>query len=189
MNRVYAAALEIQRFCAERRWETCVIGGLAVIRWGEPRGTQDVDLSLITGLGHEEAFVAELIRHFPSRVEDPIPFAKANRIVLLTASNGITVDIGLAAFPFEERMIERSSRFAYLPDVVLATCSAEDLVILKGIAGRGRDWSDIEGIAVVQRDRLDWSYVTEVLSSLSDVFDSQAALDQLAEIRRLAEDE
>ncbi len=189
MNRIYAAALEVQRFCDDRGWGNCVIGGLAVIRWGEPRGTQDVDLTLVTGLGHEDRFVAELLRTFPSRIDDPIPFASENRIVLLTASNGITVDIGLGAFPFEERMIERSSRFAFLSDAVLTTCSAEDLVILKAIAGRGRDWSDIEGIAVVQRDRLDWACVTDVLESLSEVFDSGPVLDQLAEIRRLAEEE
>jgi len=189
VNKVYAAALEVQRFCDDRGWETCVIGGLAVIRWGEPRGTQDVDLTLVTGLGREAQFVAELIRAFPSRVDDPIEFARSNRIALLSASNGITVDVGLGAFPFEERMIERSSRFAFFPDVVLTTCSAEDLVILKAIAGRGRDWSDIEGVAVVQRDRFDWASVTEVLRSLAEVFDSDSALAQLTEIRRLAEEE
>jgi hypothetical protein len=188
VNKIYAAAKEIQEFCDERGWSACIIGGLAVLRWGEPRGTQDVDLCLVTRLGEESHFVQELLERFRSRIDDALPFALQNRIVLLTASNGIAIDVGLGAFPFEERMIERSSRFAFLPDVVLATCSAEDLVILKTIAGRGRDWSDIEGIAVVQRDTLDWGYVTEVLMSLSGVFESEAALTRLAEVRRLAEE-
>ena len=189
MNAIYAAALEIEEFCGARGWSACIIGGLAVLRWGEPRGTQDVDLTLVTELGEEETFVRELLSRFPSRIDDPLPFASDNRMVLLTASNGIALDVGLGAFPFEERMIERSSRFAYLPDVVLTTCSAEDLVILKTIAGRGRDWSDIEGVAVVQRDRLDWDYVAETLSSLSEVFDSDTALARLDAVRKLAEDE
>ncbi len=188
MNRVYAAAAEMEAFCAARDWPACIIGGLAVLRWGEPRGTQDVDLTLVTGLGREPLFVRELLAHFPSRIDDPLPFALENRMVLLTASNGITVDVGLGGFPFEERMVERSSRFAFLHEVVLTTCSAEDLVILKAIASRGRDWSDIEGVAVVQRDRLDWPYVIEVLSSLSEVFDSETAIAQLAAIRRLADE-
>jgi hypothetical protein len=189
VNGVYAAAIEIQAFCEGRDWPFCIIGGLAVLRWGEPRGTQDVDVSLLTPLGKETPFIEELVGGFASRIDEPVPYALENRIVLLTASNGITMDVGLGAFPFEERMIERSSRFAFLPDVVLRTCSAEDLVVLKAIAGRGRDWSDIEGVAVVQRERLDWRYVEEVLSSLSEVFDSETALDRLAEIRRLAEEE
>ncbi|MBA3315166.1 MAG: hypothetical protein M3552_19775 [Planctomycetota bacterium] len=188
MNKIYAAALEFQRFCEERDWPVCIIGGLAVIRWGEPRGTQDVGVSLLAELGKEESSVNELIGRFQCRTDDPLPFALENRMVLLTASNGVTIDVGLGAFPFEERMIERSSCFDYLPDVTLRTCSAEDLVILKAIAGRGRDWSDIEGVAIVQRDRFDWPYVEKALSSFSEVFESEAALVHLAGIRRLAEE-
>ena len=42
MNKIYTAALEIQKFFEDRDWPACVIGGLAVNRGGEPRGTQDV---------------------------------------------------------------------------------------------------------------------------------------------------
>lgn len=34
MNTLFAAALEVQSFCAERRWKLAIIGGLAVQRWG-----------------------------------------------------------------------------------------------------------------------------------------------------------
>lgn len=125
----------------------------------------------------------------PSRIDAPVPFALDNRIVLLTASNGVTMDIGLCGFPFEEQIFERSSEFEYLEGVNLTTCSAEDLIWLKAIAGRGRDWSDIEGVAIVQRENLDWDYVVRTLNSLLEVFDAESTLDRLAEIRRLAEEE
>ena len=47
MNPIFAAALEMQEFCAARRFEFCFIGGVAVQRWGEPRLTVDVDLTLL----------------------------------------------------------------------------------------------------------------------------------------------
>ena len=48
---VLRAAEEIQAFCQLRGWPFCFIGGVAVQRWAEPRLTQDVDLTLLTGFG------------------------------------------------------------------------------------------------------------------------------------------
>ena len=45
MNPIFAAALEVQTFCRARIWRFCFIDGLTVQRWGEPRLTQDVDLT------------------------------------------------------------------------------------------------------------------------------------------------
>ncbi len=54
MNAIFTAAKEVCDFMKARRWKFCVIGGLAVQRWGEPRLTQDADLTLLTGFEHEE---------------------------------------------------------------------------------------------------------------------------------------
>ena len=40
-----------------RGWRFCFIGGLAVQKWSEPRVTDDVDLTLFTGLGTEAPFI------------------------------------------------------------------------------------------------------------------------------------
>jgi hypothetical protein len=36
MNGIFEAALEVQEYCNRRQWRCCIIGGLAVVRWGEP---------------------------------------------------------------------------------------------------------------------------------------------------------
>jgi hypothetical protein len=54
---VLAAAEEVQQVCQQQDWQFCFIGGVAVQRWGEPRLTQDVDLTLLAGFGSEEAYV------------------------------------------------------------------------------------------------------------------------------------
>ncbi len=49
MNEVIRAAAELQAVCESQSWRFCFIGGLALQRWGEPRETVDVDLTLLTG--------------------------------------------------------------------------------------------------------------------------------------------
>ena len=53
MNEVIRAAAELQAVCTAHGWRFCLIGGLALQRWGEPRETIDVDLTLLTGFGDE----------------------------------------------------------------------------------------------------------------------------------------
>jgi hypothetical protein len=59
VNALIRAAADLQAVCEANQWRFCFIGGLAVLRWGEPRETIDVDLTLITGFGRERAFVSE----------------------------------------------------------------------------------------------------------------------------------
>ena len=47
MNELIRVAADVQGFCESRRWRFCFIGGLALQRWGEPRETVDVDLTLL----------------------------------------------------------------------------------------------------------------------------------------------
>jgi hypothetical protein len=68
MNRLFNAALRIQQFCDAEAWRSCIIGALAVQRWGEPRLTLDVDVSLLTGFGTEAAFVDRLLTAFTPRI-------------------------------------------------------------------------------------------------------------------------
>jgi len=47
------AARDVLRFLDRRRVPACVIGGLAVQQWGEPRTTQDVGLTILAPFGEE----------------------------------------------------------------------------------------------------------------------------------------
>src|SRR5437762_3473382 len=113
---VLAAAEEVQRFCWQSQWPFCFIGGVAVQRWGEPRFTQDVDVTLLTGFGKEEAFINELLRFFPARRPDAREFALQHRVLLVSTGDGVPVDIAFGALPFEERSVQRSSRWTWSDD-------------------------------------------------------------------------
>jgi hypothetical protein len=169
MNQLIEAGLEIQTFIQSKEWRFCFIGGLAVIRWGEIRMTQDVDLCVLSGFRNEEIFIRSLLTAFKSRISDAADFALSNRVLLLSASNGVDIDLSLAGLPFEEQMIERASPFSYCHDCELITCSAEDLIVLKAFADRTRDWADIESILLKQGKHIDIAYVIEQLTPLCEL--------------------
>jgi hypothetical protein len=169
VNPIFAAALEIQRFCRDRAWPFCIIGGVAVGRWGEPRLTQDVDVSLLTGWGNERPIVNEILSGLAPRREDSKEFALRHRVLLVQSSTGVPIDIALAAMPFEERAIQRSSDYPISGGESIVTCSAEDLVVFKVFAGRTQDWLDVEGIVTRQGDRLDRRKIREELGPLLEL--------------------
>ena len=169
MTEVIRAAAELQAICDAQRWRYCFIGGLALQRWGEPRETVDVDLTLLTGFGGEKPFVEILLGHFPARIADAAQFAMTHRVLLLKAKSGVGLDIALGALPFEQCAVDRSSIFAFPGNVLIRTCSAEDLMVMKAFATRGKDWVDIEGIITRQTGQLDWSYIESQLQPLAEL--------------------
>jgi hypothetical protein len=184
MNEVIRAAADLQAHCAGQGWRFCFIGGLAVQRWGEPRETVDVDLTLLTGFSGEDRFVASLLKKYDARIEDAAEFARTRRVLLLKARSGVGLDIALGGLPFEEAVVDRSSLFTFPPDVQLRTCSAEDLVVFKAFAARAKDWVDVEGILIRQASTLDWSYIRSQLEPLAELKEAPEILEQL-ERRRL----
>lgn len=181
---LFEVALELQDFCKNQKWKFCIIGGVALQRWGEPRVTQDVDLSLLTGFGGEEIFIDSLLAHYQARIQDAREFAIQNRVLLLKSSSGIGIDIAFAALPFEEEVISRSSYYDFLPNVSLLTCSAEDLIVLKAFASRGRDWTDVENVAIRNKAKLDWSYIFNQLEPLVELKEEPEILSKLEKIKR-----
>ncbi len=182
MNGLFEAAFEVQQFIQARSWPFCIIGGIAVIRWGEVRMTQDVDLSLLTGFGDEDRYIRDLLAAFPGRIPNADTFARQYRVLLASASNGVDLDISLAALPFEQEMIQRATSFAYTPECELLTCSAEDLIVLKAFANRPKDWMDVEGVVIKQGARLDESYIFRQLTPLCELKKEEQIPDQLRQL-------
>lgn len=183
MTEVIRAALELQTICEAHRWRFCIIGGLALQRWGEPRETVDVDMTLLTGFGGEAAFIEVLLAHFDPRIENAAEFALTARVLLLRAKSGVGLDIALGGLPFEESAISRSSLFSFPGDALLRTCSAEDLIVMKAFAARAKDWLDVEGVIARQTGKLDWRYIRAQLEPLSELKSAPELLEGLEKRR------
>ncbi len=184
MNPLFRAAREIQDFFGRRGWRFCIVGGLAVVRWGEPRATADVDLTLLAGFGAEEAFVDGILGGFSARIPEARDFALRHRVVLVQAANGVPLDIALGGMPFEEEMVRSASPFEFAPGCSLVTCSAEDLVASKAFADRPRDWADIEGIIARQGGKLDWPRLEKALGPLCELKEAPEIPEKLRKLRR-----
>ncbi len=185
MNALLDAALRLQQFCQSQNWQFCYIGGLAVQRWGEPRLTQDADMTLLTGFGNEPAYIDSLLAGYQGRVSDTRQFALQYRVLLLQDNNGIPLDIALGAMPFEEHSIDRATVYEIAPGYALVTCAAEDLVVHKAFANRPQDWLDIETIMIRQQGKLDFQIIWDELIPLAELKED---LDIVKRLRQLVDD-
>lgn len=179
MKGLFDLALEVQKFLREREWKFCFIGGLALQRWGENRLTRDIDITLLSGFGNEISYIDLLLARYAPRRADAKQFALEYRVLLLQSENNIGIDISLGALPFEEDLIERATDFEFLPGIIVCTCSAEDLVVLKAFASRPQDWVDVRGILVRQGKALDRRAVVERLEPLVALKEEPEILEHL----------
>jgi hypothetical protein len=183
------ALKELEEFFEFRGYDYCLIGGLAAIHWGEPRFTQDVDVVVVANLGEEEPVIDALLGKFSSRLKasEARQFALDNRVLLLKSNSGVPIDISLGALGFEQQMIHRARRVTAVRGTKFRMATAEDIVVMKTIAGRHNDWRDIEGIIAKRGEKLDWSYIHGCLRPLLETLEHPERFSQLDAIRNRIE--
>lgn len=169
MNAVWSAAREVVDWLDERGTPSCLIGGLAVLRWGEPRFTRDVDLTVLAPFGEETAVIDSCLAKFAARIPDAREFAFTRRILLLKASNGVPVDIALGAIDFEIESLQRATPYEFESGVIVRTCSAEDLIVHKSVAARPQDLVDVKGVVNRQFESLDVVLIRHWLQIFGDL--------------------
>ena len=178
MNPRFEAAWEMHEFLTEHNISYAIIGGTALPRWGEPRFTKDVDLVVVTSLEEGVApFVRLVLTRFASREEDAITFARENRVIKLTATNHCEVDVSLGMPGYEAEMLRRAVEYELKKGKSVRICSAEDLIILKCVAGRPQDLIDVEGVIARQTRMLDVRYVREWLARFDELLPEPHARD------------
>ena len=181
MIELFEVAATVQAFCEREGLDFCFIGGLALQRYGEARVTRDVDLAVLAGFGGEERVARLFLQEFSPRIPDALEFAIANRVLLVEVS-GVGVDVSLAALPFEEEMVARATKFAFIAGQALLLCTAEDLIILKSFAARPQDWIDVQNV-ITRQASLDWDYILPRLTELADLKEEPQLVSRLLALR------
>lgn len=182
MNGILQSAVDVSTAIAQLQLPYCLIGGIALQRWGEPRMTVDVDVTILAGFGNEISVFRKLAKCFAPRIPDAESFAEYNRIALLVTKEGVGVDVSLGALPFEERVISRATDWL-IPDYGnIRTCSAVDLIVLKAFAARDQDWIDIRGTLIRQRNRIDRDLILEELTPLAELKEEPEILTRLNDL-------
>jgi hypothetical protein len=188
VNVVYQALKEIGRFLDELGQPYAVIGGIAAGCRGQPRTTNDVDLTMWVELGKEQEVIASVLKKFPALIDNPAEFAMVNRILVIQATNGVVIDLALASYPFEEAMLRRATRVKLAKGLTVPVLTAEDVVVTKSLAGRDIDWFDIQGVFDRLGPKLDYPAILERLREISELIDYSEVAARLDQVRKQSTD-
>jgi len=162
-----------------------LIGGQAVLLHGEPRLTQDVDVTL--GVGPSR--LTDLLAVCRSLGLDPLPsdiVAFVRETFVLPAADpatGIRVDLIFSTTPYEAQAIGRAIPVELAGEIV-PFASAEDLVLHKLFAGRARDLEDAAGVVRRKSAQLDWGYMRRWAADFALLPGREALPDQVEELSR-----
>lgn len=161
-----------------------IIGGQAVLLYGEPRLTRDIDITL--GIGSERfpdiLDMAEKIglRPLPNDLDSFVE----QTMVLPTVDDttGIRVDFIFSFTPYEQEAIKRSRKVP-IGCTQVSFASPEDVIIHKIFAGRPRDIEDVRGILLKNPD-IDDAYIGKWLAEFDKSSEESSFVDLFQSIRK-----
>lgn len=170
--------LKAVKFLENNGYRYALIGGIALSQWGVVSVTRAVDFKIFVPDSDYENVRKKIQTAFPEPARQNLA---PNPLIVSVLINGVIVNFLLAIPGYEEQIVKRASRKA-LDGIRAWVCSAEDLIIQKAIAGRGRDWPDIEALLIEQKTKLDETYIEDWLTQFADVLENP---DIFAEYKRL----
>ncbi|HEX6095160.1 MAG TPA: nucleotidyl transferase AbiEii/AbiGii toxin family protein [Thermoanaerobaculia bacterium] len=169
LGRLVLPLSALMRWFRETGIRGVVVGGVAVSLRGKPRLTKDVDV-VVLDVDAEALLKSAHAFDLVPRIDDAIEFARHTRVLLLRHSpTHIDIDVSLGALPFEEEIVERSELLD-AGAVRVRVASAEDLVIMKAVAGRPRDIADI-GTLIDATPDLDITRIRRWIREFSSVLE------------------
>jgi hypothetical protein len=189
MNQQFKAAWEVHQFFTKEVIPYAIIGGIALQRWGEPRFTRDVDVTILVNIGEEEEIVKSILSVFTKRIPDALEFALRNRICLVRSKEGCEIDISLGIPGYEEEVVNRAVDCDLTEDYTVKICSAEDVVIHKAVTGRPQDLIDIKSVIIRQGDKLDVKYVQKWPKEFSHLLEDKEIIERFEEPWKRLEEE
>ncbi len=185
MHGVSDVLAELREFLDERGTAWYVFGAQAVVIFGRPRQTLDVDVTIDADVDDVSHLAPALEKAgFAARVDEIDTFVRRTRVMpVVHLSSGIPVDLILAGPGLEQEFLKRvvhvdvdSARIPFM--------SPEDLVASKILAGRPKDFEDIRGILEKSGPSLDEARVRDVLNRLEHALDVSDLVERFEAIRR-----
>ena len=144
-----------------------LFGAQAVIVWGRPRLTADVDVTVFLHPEDPAALVAALeAAGFSLRVPPSNEFTRRTRVFpFLHSDTALPLDLVLGGPGLEERFLDRVVRVD-LGGVVAPGICPEDLIVTKVLAGRPKDLDDVDGLLRERLASLDLVVIESTLALL-----------------------
>lgn len=160
------------------RW--ILFGAQAVVAYGRPRLTADVDVTAEL----DPAAAAELISRlseagFTTQVEDPAAFVERTRTLPLShEATGLPVDLVFAGPGLETEFLS-NARLLRIGGIDVPVISPEDLLVTKILAGRRKDLEDAEGVLRARSEELHLGRTRRLLGLIEQALDRRDLLPEL----------
>lgn len=144
-----------------------LIGGQAVLLYGEPRLTRDIDITLGIDTDKVKSIIflaGELrLKILPENAEE---FAHKTMVLpVMHEETGIRIDFIFSFSPYERQAIAKARKVRVL-DRDVRFAAPEDVIIHKIVAGRARDIEDVRSI-ILKITNLDLTYIRQWLNDFS----------------------
>jgi predicted nucleotidyltransferase len=145
-----------------------IIGGQAVLHYGEPRLTKDIDITL--GVSFDKLDdVISIANKLKLKLlpDNPNDFVKKTMVLpAIDEVSSLRVDFIFSFTKFERQAIGRSIDVK-IDNVPVKFASLEDIIVLKIFAGRERDLEDVKNI-ILKHPEFDKKYVEKWLKNFSE---------------------
>ena len=160
-----------------------VFGAQAVIAYGVPRLSADVDVTVRLTPEEPERFAADMrSAGFALRVDDA-DFVRRTRVMpFVHLATAMPLDVVLAASGLENDFIERA-RVMELGDTSVPVIDPEDLVIAKVLAGRPKDVEDARNLWRILGQELDADRIYRTLRLLEEALSQSDLVPSFESIR------
>jgi hypothetical protein len=159
-----------------------IIGGQAVLFYGSPRMTKDIDITL--GVDTESlGVVVETVKSIGIEIipEDFRTFVKQTYVLpTLEKETGLRIDFIFSFTPYERQAIAKATP-AFLGKTKIMFASVEDVIIHKVFAGRPRDLEDVRTLILKNPD-VDRHYVRKWLREFDKSHERGGLLNAFEEI-------
>jgi hypothetical protein len=164
------------------RWY--IFGAQAVVIHGFVRQTADVDVTVEV----PEDRLSPLVRRLESagfklRIEqDAAAFIARTRVLpMIHLGSRLPLDLVLAGPGPEEGFLERATEVE-ANEFRFPVISAEDLIVVKVLAGRAKDLEDVRGVLVRKREAIDLEAIRGRLRELELLLDQSDLLPRFEEV-------
>jgi len=137
-----------------------IVGGQALLLYGEPRLTKDIDITMDLGLESLDN-IKKIVSSLKLKilVKDVNNFVKKTMVLpVIDEATGIRVDFIFSFSAYEKKAIQRAKEVK-IGKTMVKFAALEDLIIHKIIAGRPRDIADIKSV-LLKNPRIDKRYIT-----------------------------
>lgn len=159
-----------------------IIGGQAVLLYGLPRLTMDIDITLGLGSG-KLPLVVDVLKEIGLNIipENYEEFVRDTSVLpAKDETTGIRVDFIFSFTPYEQKAISRATNVD-IDGGTARFASVEDVIIHKIFAGRPRDIEDVSGI-LYKHGGIDVEYIISWLKEFDSSMETQGSFTELFEV-------